>query len=93
MLGQISNVTGKNPQYPIMALQAAIAGERAKRASFEEDENTPDESREIATDIMAASTTKLTHPINSFGSLARFARFSLIIKNVPRFARRSLERP
>jgi len=33
------------------------AGERAKRASVEEDENTRDESREMATDIMATSTT------------------------------------
>ena len=42
-------------------------GERAKRASLDEDEHTHtrDESREIAADIMATSTTKLTlfHPI------------------------------
>ena len=38
-------------------------GERAKRASLEDDEHTRDESSEIATDIMATSTTKLVHPI------------------------------
>jgi len=35
-------------------------GERAKRASLLEDEHTSDESREMATDEMATSTTKLT---------------------------------
>jgi len=35
-------------------------GERAKRASLLEDENTRDEVREMATDIMATPTTKLT---------------------------------
>ena len=39
-----------------------IIGERAKRASLLEDEHTRDEVREMATDIMATSTTKLTHP-------------------------------
>ena len=46
-------------------------GERAKRASLDEDENIRDESREMATDIMATSTTKLKNiiPLNSFDSL------------------------
>ena len=39
-------------------------GERAKRASLDEDENTRFEVREMAIDIMATSTTKLTHPIH-----------------------------
>ena len=40
-------------------LRLIATGERAKRASFEEeeDENTRDESREMATDTMATSTT------------------------------------
>ena len=49
-------------------------GERAKRASLDEDENTRDESREMAIDIMATSTTKLTHSI----LLTRFTRFALV---------------
>ena len=40
-----------------------VGGERAKRASLDEDGNTRDESREMATDIMAASTTKLTQTL------------------------------
>jgi len=50
----------------------------AKRASLDEDENTRDESREIVTDIMATSTTKLTL-FHSFLStrLTRFALTSL----------------
>jgi len=59
-------------------------GERAKRASLDEDEHTRDGSREIATDIMATSTTKLTHS-NYFAC----SFFSWVIKNAPRFARRS----
>jgi len=47
-------------------------GERAKRASLLEDEHTR-EVREMATDIMATSTTKPTHPIR----LARFIPFAL----------------
>jgi len=46
-------------------------GERAKRASLDEDEHTRDESNEMAADIMATSTTKLTHS-NSFDSLNSF---------------------
>ena len=45
-------------------------GERAKRASLDEDENTRDESRKMATFIMVTSTTKPTHSLNSFDSLA-----------------------
>ena len=45
--------------------------ERSERAFWKKDEYTRDESREMATDIMATSTTKLTHP---FVWLARFAR-------------------
>ena len=41
-----------------------VGGERAKRASLDEDGNTRDESREMATDIMAASTTKLNKILN-----------------------------
>ena len=63
-----------------------MRGERAKRASLDEDEHTRDESREMATDIMATSTTKLTHPIR----LTRLVR-SCFIKNAPRFARRRIE--
>jgi len=65
------------------------ASERSERA-FEEDEHTRDESREMAADIMATSTTKLTlfHSIR----LARLFR-SFSIKNAPRFARRSVEIP
>ena len=44
-----------------------------ERASLEEDEHTSDESREMATDIMATSTTKLAHSI----ILTRFIRFAL----------------
>jgi len=52
-----------------------VKGERAKRASFDEDEHTRDESREMTTDEMATSTTELTlfHSIR----LARFIRFAL----------------
>jgi len=44
-------------------------GERAKRASLDEDEHTRDGSREIAADMMAASTTKLKlfHSIRLLG--------------------------
>jgi len=52
-------------------------GERAKRASLLEDEHSRDEVREMATDIMAASTTKLTHSIR----LAR-ARPSLKMRTI-----------
>ena len=47
--------------------QVFAGGERAKRASLDEEENTRDESREMATYIMATSTTKLTlfHSIRS----------------------------
>ena len=48
-----------------------MRGERAKRASLDEDEHTRDESREMATDIMATSTTELTHSIH-FARLVRF---------------------
>ena len=43
---------------PLAALDNTVrkAGERAKRASLDEDEHTRDESREMATDIMATST-------------------------------------
>ena len=51
-----------------------LGGERHKRASLLEDENTRDEVREMATDIMATSTTKQTHPIR----LARSFRSSFI---------------
>ena len=60
----------------VLLQQPGKAGERAKRASFEEDEHTREESREMATDIiMATSTTKLTlfHSI----LLTRFTRFAL----------------
>ena len=57
-------------------LTAIAKGERAKRASFVKDENTRDESREMATYTMATSTTKLTHSLNSFDSI-RFIRFAL----------------
>jgi len=52
-----------------------------------EDEHSSDEVREMATDIMATPTTKLTHPIR----LARSSRSSRssFITNAPRFARRS----
>ena len=51
--------------------------ERGERA-LDEDENTRDESREMAADIMATSTTKLTlfHSIR-LARLARFARAPL----------------
>jgi len=55
-----------------------------KQASFEEDENTFDGSREMAADILATSTTKLTHLIRLAARLVR----SCLIKNAPRFARR-----
>ena len=53
------------------------AGERAKRANLLEDEHNRDEVREMATDIMATSATKLTlfHLIFVWlASLFRFAR-------------------
>jgi len=49
--------------------------ERAKRASLLEDEHSHDEVREMATYIMAASTSKLTHSIR----LARFTLVSLVL--------------
>ena len=57
---------------------AFARGERAKRASLWGDEHTRDEMREMAKDIMATSTTKLTlfHPIR-LARLVRFARPSL----------------
>jgi len=48
-------------------------GERAKQASLDEDEHTRDELREMATDIKAASTAKLT----LLQSSLHFARRSL----------------
>ena len=65
----------------------SFKGERAKRASLDDDEHTRYESRETVTDIMATSTTKLTHSIR----LARLVR-SCFIKNAPRFARRRVLR-
>jgi len=65
-----------------LSIEMTKAGERAKRASLLEDEHTRDEVREMATDIMAVtSTTKLTHPIR----MARSSR-SFFIKNAPLFA-------
>jgi len=68
--------------------QASERSERAlmKRASFDEDENTRDEVREMATDIMATPTTKLTHSIR----LARSFRSSLI-KNAHNLWLRSVQ--
>ena len=63
--------------------------ERSERASLEEDENTRDGYREMAADIMATSTTKLTlfHSIR----LARsFPRCS--IKNAHNLASLGVER-
>ena len=86
------SVLDKKKKYERIAaeVEARKKGERAKRseASLLEDENTSDEVREMATDIMATSTTpKLTHP-NSF--LARFILFArTFIKNALHFARRS----
>ena len=70
-------------------LRKARRGERAKRASLFEDRHSRNEVREMAKDIMAISTTKLTHPI-PFGSLHSYR--SSFIKYVPRFARRSVVR-
>jgi len=80
--------------FPFVILSQSVAGghqkgERAKRASLDEDENrilSRDESREMATDIMAAtSSTKLTHSI-----LFLIHSFcSCFIKNKPRFVRPS----
>ena len=55
----------------------------AERASLEEDENTRNESPEIAAD--GHIHTKLTRSIRC---LARLARSSCFTKNAPRFARR-----
>jgi len=69
-------------EYVTVGDDKTVRGERAKRASFEEDENTRDESREMATDIMATSTTELT----LFHSI-RFKRSfcSCFNKNAPGF--------
>jgi len=68
-------------QYAVISKQV----NEAKRPSLDEDENTRDGFCEMAADIMATSTTKLTlFPLNSFGSLAAF----VLRKNSPRFARR-----
>jgi len=48
---------------------------RSDRASLDEDEYTRDESREMTTDIMATSTTKLT--LFHSKLLTRFNRFAL----------------
>jgi len=66
-----------------------VEGERAKRASLDEDSS--DESREMATDIMATSTTtKLTHPFRfarSFRSLVSLARFARSFRSLVSLAR------
>ena len=59
----------------------SLQNERAKRASLVE--YSSNEVREMATDIMATSTAKLTGPIR----LARSLR-SCFVKNAPRFALR-----
>ena len=63
-------------QVVLCAGQGFEQGERAKRASLDEDENTSDESREMAADIMATSTTK--PPRDSLHSFC-----SCFIKNAP----------
>jgi len=73
--------------YPFEFHQRKPKGEEVSEAKRSErafwKTSTRDEVREIATDIMATSTAKLTHPIRS----ARPFRSSAI-KNAPRFARR-----
>ena len=69
---------GEKAELGVVVKTGARGGERAKRASFEEDEHTRDESREMASQhhyIMATSTTELTlfHSI----ILTRFTRFAL----------------
>ena len=56
-------------------------GERAKRASLDEDENTRVEVRETTKDIINGFIQYLANPPNSFGSLhfTRLARPSLKI--------------
>ena len=72
----------------LVATSVGVAGSlRSQLASLDEDENTRDESRKMATDITATSTTKLTHTI----LLARLLH-SWFIKIASRFARRSLPR-
>ena len=65
--------------------QALRAGERAKRASLDENEHTRDVSREMATDIMATSTTKLTlfHPIR-LARLLRSAQYQQLLVKLDR---------
>ena len=46
-----ANLKKKKAEKELMK-KKALAGEQAKRASFEEDEHTRDESREMATDII-----------------------------------------
>jgi len=69
-------------------LGRGAGGERAKRASLLEDENTRDEVREMATDILATTTTKLTNPIR----LARLV-CSCFIKNAHKLASLGADRP
>jgi len=50
-----------------------VSERNTARASLDEGENTREESREMATDIMATSTTELTHSV----CVARFIHFAL----------------
>ena len=70
----------------VESIPAAVRHGKVSERAFLEDKNTRIEVREIATDIMATSTTKLSSPAQ-FVWLARLR--SSFIKNAPRFARRS----
>jgi len=67
--------------------------ERSKRASLDEDENTRDESRSMATDIMATSTTELTHSIllTRRSPNNRHRREAIITKTTTIVMRRALQ--
>jgi len=69
----------------VIMLICSLRSQLAWLVNLLEDMHSRDESREMATVIMATSTTKLTHPIR----LTRSFRSSFFI-NAPRFARRSV---
>jgi len=74
LLGYVEKLSADNSNC-LRKMEGFQVSELEKRPSLDEDESTRDESREMATDTMATSTTKLTlfHSI----LLARLTHFSL----------------
>ena len=80
------DAAGSDPNDPIEQT-AGLRGERAKRASLDEDEHTRDESRERLQTIWLHSNTKLTPSI----LLTRFTRFALVSSKMRTISLRSAQ--